>query len=278
MLIQVAGDEMPVSPRTINPSIDHRLEAICRKCLEKQPENRYDSMDDLAQDLENYLGNRRSTTWEFTTRDFLRSVFQSKYPATEFAGVYWLVILYALSVLPWHIWQYWLIQYYQSEVLLWISCFVQYGFVIALQWYLRVRSQRPPTTAEYLIHNVWRGTFLVKLTILLTARLTFESDFSQVILLTYPAVLATLGMTYFIQASIYWPGDFLYSALYFLTALLITVHLEFAPLAMGILASTGNVHLGLGLWRIHRSLQEKSEQDDPFYSNHSNNTTTQDTQ
>jgi serine/threonine protein kinase len=45
----------PVPPRQRRDSIDPRLEAICMKCLEKNPERRYETMGRLAEDLQRYL-------------------------------------------------------------------------------------------------------------------------------------------------------------------------------------------------------------------------------
>lgn len=42
-------------PRSINGNIDRDLELICLKCLERLPENRYESANDLGHDLERWL-------------------------------------------------------------------------------------------------------------------------------------------------------------------------------------------------------------------------------
>lgn len=67
---QVRHNE-PTPPRALWPAIARDLEVICLKCLEKEPERRYGSAEDLALDLERWLSNqpiraRPVTVWEQT--------------------------------------------------------------------------------------------------------------------------------------------------------------------------------------------------------------------
>lgn len=58
MLIhQVIHDEPP-SPRKLNSLVSKDLETITLKCLEKKPENRYETAHEVASDLENALSKR----------------------------------------------------------------------------------------------------------------------------------------------------------------------------------------------------------------------------
>lgn len=48
----------PVSPRTLNPAIPKDIETICLKCLEKSPARRYQTGQELADELQRFLEDR----------------------------------------------------------------------------------------------------------------------------------------------------------------------------------------------------------------------------
>ena len=54
-VIMKVRNRPPVSPRLRRDSIDRGLEAICMKCLEKTVERRYQSMGNLAEDLQRFM-------------------------------------------------------------------------------------------------------------------------------------------------------------------------------------------------------------------------------
>src|SRR5204863_1772128 len=56
--IMQARSQGPISPRKVAAEIDHDLETICLKCLDKEPQARYSSAEAVADDLERWLAGK----------------------------------------------------------------------------------------------------------------------------------------------------------------------------------------------------------------------------
>ena len=62
----------PPRPRLLNPRVDRDLEAICLKCLEKDPARRYATADALAEDLQRWLSGKAILFRPVTRGDRIR--------------------------------------------------------------------------------------------------------------------------------------------------------------------------------------------------------------
>ncbi|MCI0460579.1 MAG: serine/threonine-protein kinase, partial [Gemmataceae bacterium] len=91
----------PQAPRAGNPRVDRDLETICLKCLEKDPPQRYDSAEALAEDLERWLAgvpilarpiSRMARAWRWCRRNTLVAVLTGTLAALLWVGVVGLVV------------------------------------------------------------------------------------------------------------------------------------------------------------------------------------------
>jgi serine/threonine protein kinase/tetratricopeptide (TPR) repeat protein len=95
--LEMVKNADPVSPRRLQPNLARDLETICLKCLEKEPQRRYESADALADDLASYLNHspikaRPTPQWERTVKWIRRR------PTTAaLVGVSTLAVLSALG-------------------------------------------------------------------------------------------------------------------------------------------------------------------------------------
>ena len=71
LLLQVLKSE-PESPRRIAPDVPSKLEAICLRCLEKDPAQRYTSAGELVDDLEHFLSDEPIDTTSVHLRNRAR--------------------------------------------------------------------------------------------------------------------------------------------------------------------------------------------------------------
>jgi hypothetical protein len=151
----------PERPRSYNHQVDPSLEAICLKCLEKEPRDRYASAENLAEDLRAYLQGAPVLADGSARLRVLRLLMRESRHAEVLArwGRVWL----------WHAAQIFLL-FLVTNVLVWADVVRPWPYValwgaglaslLVPVWHYRFRGGTQLTPVERQLGQVW-GLFAV---------------------------------------------------------------------------------------------------------------------
>ncbi len=154
-LLLVRSEE-PVRPRALNPQIDVDLEFICRKCLEKSPEHRYQSAAKLADDLDAFLAGAPVSARSSSLAYFFTRLFRETHhaPVLENWGLLWMwhsLKILALCAVTSAMHYYLEIRSHWPYMALWSIALVVWGII-----FMNLRRRGGPVTfVERQIAHAW---------------------------------------------------------------------------------------------------------------------------
>lgn len=99
-LLAMVIQKDPPSPRSVDPKTPRDLETICLKCLEKDPDRRYQSAKELADDLRRFV-NRFAILAKRTGPVARAKKWMKRNPLLSAAGLMVLVAVVAAGVFAW---------------------------------------------------------------------------------------------------------------------------------------------------------------------------------
>jgi eukaryotic-like serine/threonine-protein kinase len=243
-LLQVVEQE-PERPRSLKPGIDRDLESICLKCLEKEPERRYNTADSLAEDLDAYLCGEPVLAEVSSTGRLMRMLLRET-RHTEVMGLWGRVWM-------WHALQIFVL-FLASNVLIWAGTRRAAPYValwvigllslIVPAWYFRFRDGPALTPIERQLGQVW-GMFAASC--FLTGVIVVLMGLEVTRLL--PLVVLECGLAAGCMAAILGGSFYVLAAACAALALVLAVEPTFGPAIFGVVFGIGLFVPG---WRFSR--------------------------
>lgn len=251
-------DHQPVPPRLLNPNIDHDLETICLKCLEKSIPMRYASAEELGEDLQRYLSGDSISARSFNVLDRLAHVLHRDTRTADFATWSSMVFVMALAVGLEHLAVYVLVWADVPHFFVTAARGILIVFLGGLFYYNRGSRILPTNAAERELWTIWIGYFATYFTIVVVIRLLVHFEVLQGSptwaarehlreLLPYPFISMVSGLAFFIMGANYWGRCYAIGAAFFIAAALMPLQMTLAPLLFGVLWAITLVMLGLHL-------------------------------
>ncbi len=247
---QVCHQE-PVPPRALNAEADAGLEAICLKCLEKDPQYRYRSARELVDDLRCVLAGDlpRALTvgWrEWLSRHLAREIH------FEAAGAWSNALLWQAALsLPAYLSVYGLLALEAPAPVFWLWLLL---LVPLAEWapYLVPRRGKSYDPREREILLLWVSTSVAKAILFGLTCPLWGSVQPEEVYRFFPASMAVSGLMLCLEGRLYLGRLYVFGLLDFIVAILLSAWLPLAPLIFALWNSTVLIWMAIYMRRRSR--------------------------
>ena len=242
----------PAPPRLLNSKVERELEAICLKCLEKDPKHRYASAEKLAEDLGCYLTGEPISIRSFNVLDRLARTLERSNLDVEFLSWGTMLLWFSVITLAEHLVVFALTRQGPPYPRIWISGarLTQFAIMGVIFWRTRRHNLLPTTAAERQLWSIWIGYIIASLIIGLVNRELTSNEALRDELTLYPMRSVLSGLAFFVMGGAYWGRCYTFAVAFFAFAALMPLRLHWAPLEFGLLWSTTLGLIGLQLRRL----------------------------
>lgn len=235
--------------------VNRELARICRRCLDPEPDNRYQSARELARELE-----------RFRETEDVQHISQGGTLTLKCSWVFFLIntVVYGLIQIGFPD------QSIAAELLTWAIVYTMYVVMFSIFHFapLSLELERGRLTMEFL-WSIWIAKMLAAMVISISMRIGPAESASEAILLSYPMFAALSGMALCSMAPRLWRTLYLFAAGMWVTAIAIMVTLSLgwpiAPLIYGTGCFLGTAIWGIYLRRIASDMAKSEERESDGY-------------
>jgi serine/threonine-protein kinase len=246
-------EQEPVPPRWLDPGIDRDLEMICLKCLQKPPDMRYGSAEELARDLEAFVTGDSLSSQPSGLRHFLSRMLRETHHVEVLQnwGVLWMwhslaifVLCLLTQVLAWcHV------NDHSAYLAIWSVGLIAWGSIL---WSLRRRAG-PVLFVERQIAHAWAAGVCASIGMFIIEVLS-----GLPVLTLSPAIAVAAGMVFVFKAGILSGRFYVTAGAMFATAAVMPLVPKVQILLFGAVSALCFFVPGLKYYRLRRkALLEK---------------------
>lgn len=231
-LVMLVIEQDPIPPRALRPRLDRDLETIVIRCLQKPPDLRYQTAEDLADDLEAYLRDERVAAASGRFTQVVARWFRDTHHAAVLSnwGMLWMwhaLVLLVASLLTWVL-EWWKVEDRWTYIGVWVIGLSAWAAVF---WKLRQRIG-PVTFVERQVAHVW-GSSMISIAMLFP----LEWWLGLEVLALSPLLGVISAGVFIIKAGMFSGAFYIQAAALLAASVLMAVFPLYAHLIFGIVAA-----------------------------------------
>jgi hypothetical protein len=237
----------PVAPRRLNPHVDPDLDAICMKCLAKDPGARYATAADVADDLERFRLGLSIRARPRGPLDRVGRLLREARGATDFRSMAPGLFAQAAFVLASNATVFALLRSGANELWVWAALMASYVPLFVLLARDRWTDRRQYNPARLHLWAIWTGHATACVGVLVSSRLTAGADFARGIETGYVGCAGVNTLAFVVMGSLFAGRQYLLGLAWSAAAVVMGVFLPLAPLVYGVLMAVCSLVTGLQL-------------------------------
>lgn len=249
--LDLVREQALVPPRYMVTSVPKDLEAICLKCLQKDPHRRYATAADLAVDLAKFLnGEAVSISGTGTGLKWIAAALERVQLKAQFAQYGSLLLALAPVMLLTEIWATMVFWYDWPSYMFQVAQVMRLVALVAVVGYFRNWRLMPANPFERQLWVTWLGCMLASSALGLSSRLASGTSFALPELRIYPSLSCVTALAFFTLAPSIWAYCAIFGLGFLAAAFLMTINLQWAPLTYGLTWAITLLLIGFRLRRL----------------------------